>query len=292
MAKEFFNQVYFDKIQKNCWLNPISSLADIENYIEQYPKDYMAQYLLVKQLILLEKYEEAEKLLEETDKRVNEHIINDEHRKNTLKMSLAYCKTKLDLVKGDWEQALKDAKFYEATVKSTDHTLSESTASNIVPFVIYKLGKERSIQNYYSDQLYDYSFELFKSHVKENHQDENPEIDDQSKFYDYIDTDVIFDEAKRLLPSFKRYFKGVSDESIFIKYDSCGRSRNKDSNFIEICIAYGTDMMITSYPKREIGEYEYLDFNYLKEKVEGKQEIKNNQLSRSQKFFNKYNIKK
>jgi hypothetical protein len=232
---------------------------------------------------VLEKYEEAKKILNYAEKQSNIELADDEKRMKTISMQKAYVKVKLDIHESNYIQADKNFKFYYAMVKQTDHEIFSSSTNNVDTYLKYKLNMNRSAKGYYSDQLYNYSYEEFVKHVKEHHQKEN--FGSNAMFYEYINLDILLNEINNILSKTPKYYIGLTDEIRYFKFDGIGLHDNNNTNFIEVSTIYGTDNLITCYPKNDIGEFEYTDLNYLKKLVDSsykKEIIKND---RVEKFY-------
>jgi len=290
MEKKFFNETYFSKIVEKSYLYPNEYIPKIREYINQYPHDFFAYYHLAKIYLVLGRLDDAKKILKENNRRSRAKFASDKHRLDTLQLQNIIVKIKIDICEGNWEQALKDTNFFIAKLHESKCELYSSSSLSLQTFIKYHLGYPIEDKKFYfTQQLYDYSLEKTIKHILEHHQDENDF--NNSMIYEYIDIKKLFTEISMLIEQAKKYYLNFTDETCYFKYDSIGLNSNDNCNFIMVKTIYGTNKILTGYPTKDVGGYEYIDLNYLRKEVETVNKEKPKQLSRIAKFKVKYNMK-
>lgn len=97
--------------------------------------------------------------------------------------------------------------------------------------------------------------------------------------------EAFFDHIKKYIPSNRNIFYLYVDKYVF-KYDFCGRSSGKVSDYFRVIALHNSNEFLTMYPINFGNELDYIDLNYLRKE---KDSIK--RLCRIDKFNQKYGTK-
>ena len=289
---KYFDQFEAKRIFDTAAVSPSKAIDLARNYLEQYPKDYRTNYLLADLLLMIKKMniEIVKKLVMLAHSSCELDLKDKKDRLDMNTACFAKLKIKLDILNEDWEQALKDLNFFFAMMKKNDYTINNSSDNNAFQYVKYRMGLPQERDNYYQNQLYNYSYEDMLRHVRERHVGKKDEAS-KGFIHEYVDIDLLFKTITSRIEGSKKYYIGLTDEVCYFKCEGLGKEKGQICNYIEVHTIFGTNKIITAYPIFAIGELEYTDLSYIQNDIV-KPEIKNvKRLSRIARFNQKYNIK-
>lgn len=298
---KYYDIEYLEKVLKFSETDPFFTIDMLEEYINLYPKDYIALSSYLSLLITVGRFEDSKKillLLENTLKYGKKYSSNNtkyQKKIENIREKIYYNKLRLLLYTEKYKEA------YDYMV------LNENALKNVINniyiiklFCREKLGmhiksKEIEKNNFYSTmQIVNYSEESFLEHIS-NHLESKRSGDccnGEAYFYENFPFDEIFLEIKQYIPNDNRLHRGFIDDIYFFKYDSCGKTYGKDVDYFKIIVSMNSKEFITMYPVgNEFKNIPYVDLNYLRKEEQPLSRTK--KLSQIDKFNQRYgNCKK
>ncbi|MBQ3436008.1 MAG: tetratricopeptide repeat protein [Bacilli bacterium] len=239
-------------------VNPEEALLKYEEYLEKYPKDYSAYTDYAYTLLVLGRVEEAEKLMEFTERQIEKR--SDNHFNYVIKN-----KIRLFILQERYEE------LYDLCLEYPD------IDDNINPIIVYckeKLGilKSDDVSNtgYLCHQISNYQEEEFLNHIERHLDSDNLDQDERSAAYFSYDfpLEKILKESRKYIPSSLRVLQYYISNTYFFKYDACGKVENQTADYFRLVTIHDTDKYITMFPSIEGEGFPYVNLNYLREKEE------------------------
>jgi len=282
----YYNEWEYKKALDMILVNPMKAEILYKEYLEKYPLDCCAYGDYAYVLIILRKFDEAERILE--------LAIDLFERENCLRLDPMDAKKLENRLLFDTLKLWSFQERYEELYNYCASNPQKIEELNMVSVAFYAkvrsgrvTGKNREDYNYRSRQTIEYREEEFVEHVKKHLADYNLETDDNDKatFVPGFPFKKVFEEVKKHVPSEKGLCIGFCDNKYFFKYDGCGRVKNKLVNhFIVVCLHNSTDF-ITMYPVDWAEELPYVDLNYM---ISEKEDVKTRRRSQIDKFNQRY----
>lgn len=138
--------------------------------------------------------------------------------------------------------------------------------------------------SYRLEQLFNYSDEEFLSHISKHMYSRVEDYDVISTFNEDFPFDKVFYEVKKKILFSKAYYFGTYEDVYIFKYDKCGVTSGKVSDYFLVITFHNTNKYISMYPCNSSSNFNYVDLNYLK--IPSTSNVK--RLSQIDKFNMKY----
>lgn len=284
--KNYYDSVEIGNIQKLINKNLLIAKQRLEEYLEEHPDDDFAFSLYASILVIFQEYELAEEVLDNLEKRVKDkkYIIEHENKRKNVYAGIIVAKTRLLFHTGKYEEL-------EKLLLDNQYVVDKCRLGSVLLYCKIKLGREvksrEEYDNYSTKQIVEYKEEDMIAMV-EGKREQN-DCDSDIFSYDFPVRKVI-NELKKLLPNKdKKLCYGAIDDAYIIKYDACGRCNNKTADYFKVTCFADTNNIITMFPI-DFGEnLDFIDLNYLNNKNTVNTP---KQLSRTEKFYQRYGIKK
>lgn len=289
IMKNNFNKHEFEKAITMIKTDPYEAKHLLEEYLEKYPRDLFAKSYYIYILLVLDRIDEAEKLLEEIEIEVE---TNSFLHNNPVKLDYVMKSIKLSKLRilGRKKQYKEFIDFY-----TQNHIILDD--KNITFIARHRLGLNsnlRNYQSYYFNQIVDYQESDFIEHVLRHTADFNQDLEEpnSSIFVPGFPLEDIISEIKKYIPSDKKLCFGFFEDTYVFRYDGCGRNKNKLVNyFVVICCADDDNHFITMCPSNHCDNLPYVDLNYMR-KEEQEKKPKTKVLSQIDKFNRRWGQKR
>lgn len=260
--------------------NPSEALIRTEEYIKKYPNDYFAGVFYSKVLKVLGSFSEALYVLGNIEERYtsNKKLFNDFVKYNIIEEKVFYNKLRCLSYLEDFdkvEELLNENRKYLINPKF-------GYFSNLVKYS--KMENINFNASYRLEQLFNYSDEEFLSHISKHMYSRVEDYDVISTFNEDFPFDKVFYEVKKKILFSKAYYFGTYEDVYIFKYDKCGVTNGKVSDYFLVITFHNTNKYISMYPCNSSSNFNYVDLNYLK--IPSTSNVK--RLSQIDKFNMKY----
>ena len=294
MKNSYYNEHEFRYILNSLDKNPLLTRKKIEEYLEKYPKDYLAYIYYAHILIVLGFFDEAETILDNL-----ENIINDKKFKNNIPKSLQdknkfnIISTRLSLLAYQ-EKYIELQQYYNENI----HSIKQMDLE-LNPLMFYcrkKLGlidsERRDKHSYLFKQIVQYKESDFLEHIKKHLADYNQNVEEPNPCifnFDFPITEILT-EIKKYIPSDKRLCSNFYVNVYVFKYDGCGKVNGESVNYFKIVCFHNTNDIITVYPDVDCQALPYTDLNYMNKYYSSPKtlSLKHKGLSQIEKFNQRY----
>lgn len=266
MVRQYYNTNEFTKILSLADTDPFLAKTLYEEYLKKYSNDYSAYLYYTSLLITLGEFEKAEKTLEFIRNSFNNNFKynRDPGRRDHFECNYNFTKARLLCYKKQYDEAHSLTFFpYSETSKNINLDAIRFYCKSRIE----KLNINRDeISSYSYKQIYEYRENDFIEHITKHMADYNQNIDNPNKYIFAPDFPIeeIIREIKKHIPSDKRLFLGFFEDVYFFKYDGCGRSNNKITDYFKVVCFHDTTNFITMLPLNDCEKLPYTDLNYLK----------------------------
>ena len=277
-GKNYYNTNAYDKLLKLSNEDVQAGFKMCEDYIEKYPEDCSAYIAYAHLLIKLGRFDEASKIIDET-----EIMLNKANRKadviNLLTKSIAFSRIKIACYQEKYDVALRLCGKYKYIFDGFDIDLGL-----IVGYCRNKLGmciQERDDNNrYLVNQIIEYSYDSFREHIEKHFIDTKKDNGNASYFFSDFKIEEVLREIYKNIPSDKKAYLGFIDNHYFFKYDNCGKCQGnadfrraheksrvvpKTTDYFQVVTFPNSADIITICPCETPKGFPYVDLNYLKE---------------------------
>lgn len=258
--KSYFNNEEYIYVKSFLRTNPSEALIRTEEYIKKYPNDYIAGVFYSKVLKVLGSFSEALYVLGNIEERYtsNKKLFNDFAKYNIIEEKVLYNKLRCLSYLEDFDKVEK--------------LLNENRKYLINPKFWYfgNLVKYSKMENinfnarYRLEQLFNYSDEEFLSHISKHMYSRVEDYDVISTFNEDFPFDKVFYEVKKKILFSKAYYFGTYEDVYIFKYDKCGVTNGKVSDYFLVITFHNTNKYISMYPCNSSSNFNYVDLNYLK----------------------------
>ena len=286
--KRHYNKLAFRKAMQLVNSNPYRAKKLYEEYLQEYPDDYMAQAFYASIIITLKEFEKAEKIIKDIEEKifVNGHIIDDFKKQHNDEESILFSKIRLMSYQGQYQKLLD-------FIEENEEYLKRFKLNELKLYCEVKLGinnQKREGQSYLARQIIKYNKEDMSVHASYHTADYNAdqEVPKENVFVESFPIYTIFEEIERYIPSDNALCAGILADWYYFKYDCCGKENQKTTNFFKVITFHDSQDIISICPVLEGENLPYIDLNYLKTIDTPKQK----QMSRTDKFYKRYGIKK
>ena len=286
MLNKYFDKWDFQKSLDYAETNPLEAKARFEEYIQKYPYDYSAYTYYIYVLIILGKFNEAEKLLDSIEDNVNKdaYFTKEHERVKLFKQNAFFSRLKILT----YQERFKELeKFYLLHLKKAEHY----NLASVIFYCRKKLNKldpnRRDINSYLFRQIVEYKQSDFLEHIQRHLADYNVELENKNKniFVPSFPINKIIEEITKYIPSDNSLHPGFFEDVYVFKYNSCGRENNKMVDYFKVVCFHNTKNFITMFPSDRCQNLPYVDLNYL---IKDEENIKTKKLSQIEKFNRKY----
>lgn len=267
MEQKYFNKWEFDSIIKLMDTNPYKAKREFEEYLNEYPQDYLAYAYYASTLIILQEYKEAEKMLKKAEYLMNQdnHYANNFEKVKTTNENIVFDKLKLLTYQGKYRELINIYDYARVKLRG------DKDIESVLLYCQKQIGEAKQNretgQSYIFRQILEYDEKDFLHHIKKHLADFNSTLDNPNKNVfvpDFPIKDVV-KEIRNNIPSDKKLCPGFYDDIYFFKYDKCGRVDNRLVDYIKVVCFHNTSDIITILPV-EFGEYiPHVDLNYMVE---------------------------
>lgn len=258
--KSYFNNEEYIYVKSFLRTNPSEALIRTEEYIKKYPNDYIAGVFYSKVLKVLGSFSEALYVLGNIEERYtsNKKLFNDFAKYNIIEEKVLYNKLRCLSYLEDFDKV--------------EELLNENRKYLINPKFGYfgnlvKYSKMESLNfnaSYRLEQLFNYSDEEFLSHISKHMYSRVEDYDVISTFNEDFPFDKVFYEVKKKILFCKAYYFGTYEDVYIFKYDKCGVTSGKVSDYFLVITFHNTNKYISMYPCNSSSNFNYVDLNYLK----------------------------
>lgn len=258
--KSYFNNEEYIYVKSFLRTNPSEALIRTEEYIKKYPNDYIAGVFYSKVLKVLGSFSEALYVLGNIEERYtsNKKLFNDFAKYNIIEEKVLYNKLRCLSYLEDFdkvEELLNENRKYLINPKF-------GYFSNLVKYS--KMENINFNASYRLEQLFNYSDEEFLSHISKHMYSRVEDYDVISTFNEDFPFDKVFYEVKKKILFSKAYYFGTYEDVYIFKYDKCGVTSGKVSDYFLVITFHNTNKYISMYPCNSSSNFNYVDLNYLK----------------------------
>ena len=267
MNKPIFDKHLSSDIIMKSTIDPYGSVKDFEDYFIDYPNDFLLKSYYILLLIRIYRGKEAlseyNKLLEKLKDKENRNVIKTFNNEKFMS-NMRAIRVKLLILLKKYDEL---EKYFE-----DNYALFDIDAQNVVPCFLKVMRGERidltDSRSYRLHQMVNYKEEEFIKHVQRHVSSEHIKYGNAGEvmFWEDFPLEEILEEIKKYIPSNKRQFLGLVDDTYFFKYDSCGYDNGTTTDFFKVVLFRGTDIFITMYPSLGCENYKYVDLNYVPRK--------------------------
>ena len=277
MVYKYYDNFSLDKIVKVLNTNPYYALSELERYISEFPADYIAYTYYIKVLVDVGRFDDALSVVE---------FVENSNLKTKIDIHFLFGKLRALVFKEKYDEA------YDLYMKYKEGFLEKDLRAGILEYIYaQRNGCDCDTSNYpkrnayFFNQYVDYSEEEFLNHIKKHLASCNDEVDilTHTVFNPDFPYYKVIDEIKELIPNDKRLHYSFFNDLYVFKYDFCGRSDNKNTDYFRVICTHDTNHLITMYPYACGDLVPYTDINYL-----NNQNCKVRKLSQIDKFNQRY----
>lgn len=276
-----FNVYEFNKANEALKVNLKLSKELFEEYLVNYPYDYSTYINYAYLLLRLDDIISARKVCEY----VQSLVEKDFNYKNSIKYErFKNMNLKLTFTILVYEGKFKEA--YDLYINSSRKLIIEDLP---IIYISKMLGKEENqeLKSYTSEQISNYSYELFLEHIKK-HLIYLPNSDNKTSiFKSDIQMEQLINEIRRIIPNNIKERSNAYSDVYYFKYNDCGYNGKKKMDYFKVIAIHNTNNLLTMHPIIYEPVIEYTNLNYLN----NKEEIVTKKLSQIDKFNKRYGIK-
>lgn len=284
MQEIYYDRWEFLKAYDLIHINPIQSIQLFEEYIKKYPNDYSAQNYYIYLLIVLGNMDDAKKNLEILEHSIifNSRFCNHFDKIEFVNKGIFLNKVRLYARDGEYKE------LYSYFLRN-NHLFDENELQVIPFYCKSKLGllrHDKVYSSYLYGQIANYSYSDFLKHVERHTADYNMNLDEtnSSIFVPTFPIEKVLEEVRRFIPSEKGLGYGFFEDTYVFKYNECGRTRNRLTDYFKVICFHDSGNLITMCPSEDCEEFPFTDLNYLTN--EDKPKVKT--LSQIEKFNRRY----
>lgn len=265
MELKYFDKWECDHAAELIEKNPIEAKIRFENYLNKYPKDYVAYSYYASILISLQEFDKAKKMLDTAEYLLNNdnRLVHYSDKIKYIKQNVYFDRLRLLTYQGKYDEVCKLCYTSKIGVRE------DKNIDSVILFCEKQLGKINkkriSGKSYLYRQILEYSEEDFWHHVEKHLADCNSILDNPNKnvFVPDFPFKEVVKEIKDNLYEDKKICSGFYDDTYIFRYDHCGREDNRLVNYIKVVCFHNTKDIITILPV-EYGEaIPHVDLNYM-----------------------------
>ena len=292
-SNKYFDEWKLNRAASYINTNPLVAKLRFEQYLKDYPKDYLTQIYYAAVLITLGEFNEAENILNHVEFLFNsDKQMANKASKETLKKvkdNIITSKMRLLSYQEKYNELHEYIQKYFYEIKSMGFAIN--------PLLYYgrkKLGQidenKREQHTYIFRQIIRYEEKDFLEHIKKHLSEytDNTINPDISVFKKDFPLDIVIEEIKKHIPSDIRLYPNLYSDAYVFRYDNCGKTKNEEVHYFKVACFHNTNEIITIFPEKDCENLPYIDLNYLN--VNNKPKTKT--LSQIDKFNKRYNQKR
>ena len=287
--RKFFDTFEYERLIKLIESDIYAAKEGFEDYLIRYKDDMSAHVRYASILITLGEFDKVDKILQMIEYRLAKSSIykEDEYKGNSIRRALLFNRARLYAFQNKTWDSLHII-FNNPDVFETIDKHNIFYLRNLVNNHIDKSDRDRN-NSYIYRQIINYKEEDFIDHIKKHKADFNENDRTVSPSFFSYDTPIekLIDGVKNNLNKENALNTGFISNTYLFKYDACGRSDNKITDYFEVVTFNGTNKIITMYPTKTPNNRKFVDLNYLKEKEEETSKVK--VISQIDKFNRRYN---
>jgi len=217
--------------------NPSQAISMFEEYLKKYPKSYSTYTLYAGTLIVLKRFDEAEKVLNNLDTifEKDKNLIKGTKDYVLLQRDITFVKLKLLAYQKKFEE------LYDYYNEHCNELGSEYNLDFIKLFCLKKMGKAINVskfkrKSYLNGQIAEYSEKDFLGHIKGHFSEYNDLEHDHyaSVFSGEFPVYKVIDEIKKYIPSNKGLCLGFFEDTYIFKFDNCGVEGGKRTDYFKV----------------------------------------------------------
>lgn len=286
--RKYYDRYEYDRLCKLMKLDIYAAKEGFEEYLLKYNKDISAHLRYVNLLITTGELEQAKEYISIIENKLNKISVYNslELKRNEKHKSLLVAKARLySYLDRPWDSLrilINNREIFNEDIKYSIFYLRKLVNH-------YVRSDDRGNGSYIYRQMADYKEEELIEHIKRHEADYNMNDKEISTSFFVPDFPVekVIEEVKNNMKKENSLNKGIIANSYFFKYDQCGRSKDKLTDFFEVITFKDTKDIITMYPVLVVKNRNYVDLNNLIEKKEyNNQNVK--RLSQIDKFNRRY----
>jgi tetratricopeptide (TPR) repeat protein len=264
---KYFDEWEFMRAQENRFKNPYEAIAKFEKYIQEYPEDYSAQVFYANNLITIGRRKEAEKIIADVERKLKEDVkfsVKEAYKMEAVEFDILYNRIRL------LSYGKRYKELYEL-LQNNRKKLEHLNLGDLSFFCRKKLGMlksdKRAANSYLFRQIVEYRDEDLFEHIKKHMADYNADLEEPNKYIFNSDFPLkkVFEEIKKYIPSDKKMCGGFFENVYIFKYDGCGRTNDKISNYFKVVTFDDSQDFITicPIPASECEGVPYVDLDYM-----------------------------
>ena len=291
MDYRYYNQDRINRLIKLSKNSPYLAISEFQEYLKDYPLDYVTHIRFTTMLLDLGFDKEAEKLINTTD---FDSLIFNKFSKHASEKNVAdnmnvYLVNKFRIL-------CHNEQYEEAYEFCCDNYIALGEYITILHvyryFLMLKLGFVESdscpYEGYMCQQIYDYSYEKFLDHISKHLADNNMDVEEPNGavFVPDFPLEEVLEEVKNYIPSDKNLSEGFITNQYVFKYDLCGKVDYKYVDYFKVVTFIDSQDFITMFPFYNKEGFEAIDLNYMQHKKEWFVKKRTSQI---EKFNEKYN---
>ena len=270
MNDRFCDMKEYEMIKSLISTDPLGAISRLEEYLTKYPRHHTAINCYITVLIMLSKFEEAEKVSNDLEQMYNK----DEMFKKNIGSSkyfeiiCAYIKLKILYFLGKYEELYE---FY----KDNYIILKDKLLRSDKVFIELKSGIKSNLNrdeedSYLVKQMIRYDKSDFKRHIQEHFFCDYDEVRQTSNsvFSPGFPVYKVITEIKKNIPSDKKICNALNSNVYIFKLDNCGVVDGNNVDYLRVVCFHNTKNLITVYPIKDSGKLPYTDINYIMEENE------------------------
>ena len=245
-----YNEEKLKKILELCDSDLPKAIEEFSEYLDTYPEDYGAYCYYASSLITLRKFEEAEQILNDAERRFDENYTKHQKERigDIFLSRLHFTRMKLLCYQEKYQECIDYYSKNKNMIYKNAHMREkvEYCKARIGLPVDLPTNKE---ENYFFKQMTDYNYEEFKKHIRKHFPGYKANGYERvyGKFLEEFPLDEVLEEVKKYIPNEERgYCFGFYEDCYYFKYDDCGKSViEKERNYMK-------DKDLFNYKKRLI----------------------------------------
>ena len=286
MKDIYFNSWRYIEAKKLIKKNPFEAKKKMEEYLKNYPKDYNAKSYYAYLLVVLNKPNEAQKVLEnlEIESIMDSTFNRDTKKVLKLRNDIIINKMRILIYNNQYEEFLKYFEKYKYVLNndklSSIHFLCRKKLN-----ILEECEYNKDNYGYLFGQILEYDENDFLLHIQKHQTDYNNDEEEPNAniFSEKFPINEIIEEVKKQIPSEDKLCYSMLSDSYFFKYNDCGRANNKITNYFLVACFHNTSDIITMCPVEDCENMPQIDLNYL-----NKNKVKVKSLSQIEKFNRRY----
>ena len=261
---------------------PRESVSEYKKAIKRRPQDQNMKINYIKTLILLGKFDQAEKMiyqLEDMFDYAEEYHFNEAYIEY-LNNQIVSLKTQLYIYQGRNQELFE---LFETNKEEFKHIEKD------VKYYILKLQGKLTYEvdrksEYFVRQIFEYDEDDFRHHMKKHVYGGRSD----NQFNEDFPVDDVIEMVKERIPSDFRLNPAFYTNAYYFKYDRCGNDHGEETDYFKVITLNNTNHILNMLPVSGVENYPFIDLNELNKQEEVKPYVK--KISQIDRFNRRYNI--